>query len=388
MPPLSARVVTDIGNVDPTDWDGLEHDGDPFVSHGFLQALESSGSVCPESGWQPHHLALYEGGRLVAFAPTYLKAHSHGEFVFDWAWADAYQRYGHAYYPKLLTAVPYSPVPGPRLLVAAGHPDPAALRAALVSKAIETCEELNLSSWHCNFFSETDRTALRRDPLLARHDWQFHWFNAGYRSFDEFLASLRSKKRKNMRRDRRLVADAGIRLERRAGGELSEAERDFVYACYQQTFLEHGNHPALTADFFNRLSTTMPEAVMVALALREGRPIAMSWFLQGGGTLYGRYWGCIEQHAGLHFETAYHQGIEHCIERGLKVFQPGAQGEHKMSRGFVATQTRSAHLVRDPVFRRAIAAHLEREDDWLDQYREELEAHQPFRRDGTDRDRP
>lgn len=384
MTRITARIVTDFGTIDPGDWEALDRADNPFLSLAFLRALESSGSACPETGWQPHHLALYEDGQLVAFAPTYLKSHSHGEFVFDWAWADAYQRHGRPYYPKLLTAVPYSPVPGPRLLVRRGHADPEALRARLVQQQLATCEELDLSSWHCNFYAAADHAALQTPPLLGRHDWQYHWHNRGYESFDAFLAALRSKKRKNMRRDRRQVRAAGIRFERRAGDELSDAERDFVHACYEQTFLEHGNFPALTAAFFEQVATELPRAVLVVLAFRDRRPIAMSWFLHGGGRLYGRYWGSTESHPGLHFETAYHQGIEYCIEHGLSVFEPGAQGEHKLSRGFEATRTRSAHLVRDPLFRAAIAAHLEREAEWLERYRERLAVHHPFRQGGPE----
>ncbi len=378
----SARILTRLGSADPADWDALDHAGNPFVSLPFLRALEESGSACEDSGWQAHHLALYESERLVGLAPTYLKAHSHGEFVFDWAWADAYHRYGRRYYPKLLTAVPYSPVTGPRLLVRRDHPDRAGLRSRLVDHALNVCETQDLSGWHCNFHTTDDRAALQRDDLLPRGDWQFHWHNRGFASFDEFLGTLRSKKRKNMRRDRRLVREAGIRFEHRRGGELGPAERDFVYACYRQTFFEHGNHAALTPAFFDRLYRDMPDSVLVVLAYRERIPIAMSWFLQGGGILYGRYWGAMEHHPGLHFETAYHQGIEHCIEHGLTSFEPGAQGEHKLSRGFEATPTRSTHLIRDPVFREAIAAHLSTEADWLDRYRDRLEARQPFREPG------
>ena len=383
MAHCTASIVTDLAALAPDEWDRLDHGGNPFLAQPFLAALEQSGSVTPETGWQPHHLALHEAGELVAFAPTYIKSHSHGEFVFDWAWADAFQRYGRAWYPKLLTAIPYSPVTGPRLLVRRGHPDAEALRARLVDEALAVCEALGLSSWHCNFHVPQDALALRREPLLARHDWQFHWQNRQYASFDDFLAGLRSRKRKNMQRDRRLARDAGIGFEWRRGGELDDSERRFVYRCYRRTFLEYGNHPALTREFFDRVCDEMPQAVLVMLAIRDGRPIAMSWFLEGGGRLYGRYWGCIEQHPGLHFETAYHQGIEYCIANGLAAFEPGAQGEHKYSRGFEATQTNSAHFVRDPVFRAAIAVHLEHEAAWLHRYREGLEAHAPYRRAGS-----
>jgi len=222
---------------------------------------------------------------------------------------------------------------------------------------------------------------LQRDELLARKDCQFHWHNAGYPSFDAFLAELKSKKRKNIRRDRRLVESAGIRFERREGSEINPEELRFLFACYQQTFLEHGNHPALNEAFFRQLIATMPQSVVVILAYREEQPIAMSFFLKGGGRLYGRYWGALENHSGLHFETAYHQGIEYCIDQGLEVFEPGAQGEHKINRGFEPVETRSFHHIRDPVFRDAIARFLDQETDWVDRYQDQLQNRSPFRAD-------
>ncbi len=376
---VETRIVTDISIIGQRAWDELDHADNPFVSFAFLAALESSGSVSAATGWQAHHLAVYEDERLLAFAPSYLKSHSHGEFVFDWAWADAYQRHGRAYYPKLLTAVPYSPVPGPRLLVRRDDPRGPALRRRLVQLALAECERLQLSSWHCNFVLEADAAALGHEPLLARTDWQFHWANRDYESFDEFLAQLRSKKRKNIKRDRRLVLEAGVRFEYRAGTNLSQGELEFVNTCYQATFLEHGNHPALNPAFFARLVHDLPDNVLVVLALRGDAPIAMSFCMVGGGRLYGRYWGCLESVPGLHFETCYHQGIEYCIAHGIAVFEPGAQGEHKISRGFIPVATRSFHYVRDAVFRKAIADYLQKELAWMEHYRQQLENLEPFR---------
>ena len=377
----TARIVADISAIDRLDWQALDHLDNPFVSFGFLYALEASGSVNRASGWQPHHLCLFEDERLVACAPTYVKAHSHGEFVFDWAWAEAYQRYGKKYYPKLLTAVPYSPVSGPRLLVRRDHSRGTSLRRELVQLARSQCEALQLSSWHCNFIHESDVQALHDESLLARSDWQFHWFNQGYQCFDDFLATLRSKKRKNIRRDRRLVMESGVRFEHRTGAQLDPADLDFIYDCYRQTFFEHGNHPALSRSFFSCLADQIPQALLAILALRGDQAVAMSLFLVGGGRLYGRYWGCLEQIPGLHFETTYHQGIEYCIANGLDAFEPGAQGEHKISRGFTPVKTRSFHLVCDPVFHSAIADYLKKERQWLERYRQELTAHEPFRVD-------
>jgi predicted N-acyltransferase len=373
------------------DWSLLDRGQQPFLALEFLAALEESGAVHADSGWQAHHLALFEADELVAFAPTYLKFHSHGEFVFDFAWADAYQRHGLAYYPKLLTAVPYSPITGARLLVRQDHPHPEQLRAELIGLALQQCRQLQLSSWHCNFAAHEDLPSLQlsaaidtdQEGLLPRFDWQFHWQNQGFAGFGDFLATLRSKKRKNLLRDRRLVREAGIQFRRLKGHELSEPELDFVYACYQNTFLQHGNHPALTRGFFGLLVQRMPEAVLVVLAERAAKrdrePIAMAFFLQGGGRLYGRYWGCVEEVPGLHFETAYHQGIEHCIAEGLAVFEPGAQGEHKISRGFSPVKTHSFHYICDARFSNAIGRYLQQEAEWMADYRVRLEELLPFR---------
>ncbi|MEE8340277.1 MAG: GNAT family N-acetyltransferase [Xanthomonadales bacterium] len=375
------RIITDFSTIDERDWARLDHGDNPFLSYAFLNALEASTSISADSGWQPHHLGLYQGDDLVAFAPTYIKFHSHGEFVFDWAWASAYQRHGLPYYPKLLTAIPYSPVTGTRLLVKTGHPEAGLLRQALVDLAIGECNTRNLSTWHCNFCSDTDAAALDNEPLLARRDWQYHWFNQDYQCFDDFLSQLRSRKRKNIRRERRRVSESGIRFEWKCGTELSQRDHEFVYACYQSTFMAYGNHPALQAGFFRDIAKNMPGRVHVLLAMRDDQAIAMSFFLSGGGRLYGRYWGCMEEVPGLHFEAAYYQGIEYCITHGIRVFESGAQGQHKISRGFVPSQTRSFHLVRNEAFREAIAQYLTRENQGLDEYREQLAAHDPFRRD-------
>ncbi len=381
------RIITDLGQLKLADWALLDHGDSPFLALPFLQALQESGSANASTGWQAHHLAVFENDELVAFAPSYLKSHSHGEFVFDWSWADAYQRHGLPYYPKLLTAIPYSPITGPRLLVRRNHPQALQLRQQLVELALQQCRQMRLSSWHCNFVKADETPALHEKTacevaegrLLARCDWQFHWQNQGFKNFEEFLTTLRSKKRKNMLRDRRLVRDAGIRFQRLNGTELGVEQLEFIFACYQRTFLLHGNHPALNLEFFDRLLQRMPEAVMVVIAARDEQPVAMSFFLQGGGRLYGRYWGCLEDLPGLHFETAYHQGIEHCIETGLGVFEPGAQGEHKISRGFSPVRTSSFHHICDPRFSAAIEQYLQKEAEWMSDYGERLQDHLPFR---------
>ena len=348
---LSHRIIGDFNSLQASEWAGLDHADNPFLSYEFLSALEATGSIGPHAGWQPYHLAVYEDGVLAGFAPSYIKHNSHGEFVFDWAWADAYQRNGLAYYPKLLTGIPYSPVTGPRLLVRKGHPQPAAVRSALIQQACSLCAAGQFSSWHCNFVNPDDAAALAAQGLLERKDWQFHWSNNGYSDFDDFLANLRSRKRKNIRRERRQVRNAGIEVAWKGGSQLSAPELDFIYECYTDTFHNYGNYPA------------------------------MSVFLAGGGRLYGRYWGCVENIPALHFELAYYQGIEYCIQHGLDVFESGAQGEHKIGRGFAPSRTCSYHHIEHPVFRAAIAEHLQREERWLDSYGQQLDNRVPFRRD-------
>ena len=377
MPEL--RVLTSFSAIDPAQWRSLERSDNPFLDYAFLEGLEASGSIGPHAGWQPHHLALFEGDELLAFAPTYAKDNSHGEFVFDWAWADAYRRNGLAYYPKLLTGIPYTPVTGPRLLVRSDHPDAPMLRKTLAEFAVACCRERGFSTWHCNFAQEEDIAAVEGMELLHRGDWQFHWVNRGYPDFDAFLSDLRSRKRKNIRRERQRINEAGIRFEWRSGAELSEPELDFVHACYLNTFQNYGNYPALKRSFFEAIAARMNERFQVVIARQDDEAIAMAVFLCGGGRLYGRYWGCTREVPGLHFETAYYQGIEFCIANGIEVFESGAQGEHKIPRGFLPTRTRSAHHVEHPVFREAIADHLLREKAWLDEYREQLRAQDPFR---------
>jgi predicted N-acyltransferase len=378
---LTPRIVSNLASIDRRDWDRLNHEDNPFLSHAFLSGLETSGSIGAHSGWQPHHLALFEDEILVAFAPSYIKSNSHGEFVFDWAWADAYHRHRLPYYPKLLTAVPYSPVSGPRLLTLQGHPQDEDLRQRLIRFAMDECGRAGFSSWHCNFVSGADHGSLTNSALLSRSDWQFHWRNSGYSTFDDFLARLRSRKRKNIRRERRMVAEAGICFDWKTGREIDAEDISFIHRCYTGTFHAYGNHPALTEEFFTTIARQLKDRFLVSIAKRDGERLAMSLFLSGGGRLYGRYWGCVREIPGLHFEAAYYQGIDYCIRNGISVFESGAQGEHKVSRGFMPAKTRSWHYVGNEAFRDAIGIFLSRETDWLDEYRDELLRHDPYRQD-------
>ena len=374
---IEARFHDRIADIPAADWDALRPDGNPFVAHAFLHALEDSGCIRPAWGWQAHHLGLYEHGRLRAAAPLYLKGNSHGEFVFDWSWADAWERAGGDYYPKFLCAVPYSPVTGPRLL--AGRGAHAAQRRATLAAALrELTDRTGLSSAHVDFLRDED-TAAFDDAWLARSDWQFQWRNRdGWRDFQDFLGALTHKRRKAIRHERAQVANAGIECEFRNGGSLDDDAWRAVHHLYTHTFDEKGNTPTLTLDFFRHLGAAFPEHSHVAFAHRAGRIVAGALFLSSGDTLYGRYWGAHEEVPGLHFELCYYQGIDHCLRRGLHRFEPGAQGMHKLARGFLPTRTHSRHYIADARFRAVIRASLQREEALLDARGLELAAHSPF----------
>jgi predicted N-acyltransferase len=376
---------TRLADIPAAAWNALLPDDNPFVDHAFLSGLEEHGCIAPVQGWQPYHAALYDGERLVAAAPLYLKGNSHGEFVFDWSWASAYARHGLAYYPKLLCAVPYSPVTGPRLLVGNGA-GANALRERLIAGIRAEADRLGLSSVHLNFAAAADIPALTRSDWLPRYDWQFHWQNAGWRDFTEFLAALNHKKRKNIRQERARVERAGVRCEIRHGDELTDSEWDALHDFYLATFDDKGNFPALTLDFFRHLGRTMPRRVLGVLCRRDGVLIAGALLLRSSTTLYGRYWGCAEQIEGLHFEACYYQGIDYCLREGLRRFEPGAQGEHKLARGFLPTNTESFHWIADPSFRAAIAQALARERRLLQEYGEDLLAHSPYAHVARDSD--
>jgi predicted N-acyltransferase len=374
---FTARFHASLDEIDAPAWKALLPDDNPFVDHAFLSGLEHCGCVTARQGWQPYHLGIYDDDRLIAAAPLYLKGNSHGEFVFDWSWASAYARNGLDYYPKLLCAVPYSPVTGPRLLVGNGD-DADALRALLIATMKNEAKRLDISSAHLNFASARDTAAFARADWLPRFDWQFHWHNAGWRDFDDFLASLNHKKRKNIRQERARVAKAGIVCEIRHGDELTDREWRALHAFYLATFDDKGNFPALTLDFFRHLGRTMPRRVLGVLCRRGGEPIAGALLLRSATTLYGRYWGAIENVEGLHFEACYYQGIDYCLREKLATFEPGAQGEHKLARGFLPTRTDSFHWIADARFRAAIGDALEREREALLEYGEELLAHSPY----------
>lgn len=370
---LRHRFVAGLSEVDATAWDALRGGDDPFTSHAFLEGLERSGCVQADWGWAPHHLLIEDAaGALRAAAPCYLKTNSHGEFVFDHAWAEAYHRAGLAYFPKLLVGVPYTPVTGPRLLCG----NDARLRAELVGALQQFSGEHRLSSVHINFHHSGEAPG---GDWLSRSDLQFHWHNAGYAGFEDFLAALSAKKRKNLRQERAQVARAGIRLRRVHGGEASPDDIETVHRLYCRTFDQKGNHAAMSLAFFQHLARTQSRNLVLVLAERAGQILAMALCLRSSDTLYGRYWGCFEDVPGLHFECCYYQGIEYCIEQGLQRFEPGAQGEHKLARGFLPQITHSSHYLPMPAFRSAVAESLRHEVQWLQQYKDELLAHSPYR---------
>lgn len=378
------RLLTSLADVPAGQWDAL-HDGrNPFVSHAFLSGLEQHGCVRPDWGWTPRHLSLWEDGALVGAAPMYLKTNSHGEFVFDHAWAHAYARHGLDYFPKWLCAVPYSPVTGPRLLARVP-----AVRHALAQAMVAQCVALGLSSVHVNFHGALEDEAfdhvMDTDPdtphrWLARTDVQYHWHNdAGWRTFDDFLAALDHKHRKNIRQERRKVAEAGVRFRVVDGTGATGADLATMYRFYQRTFSDYGNHPALTLPFLQHLAEACPEALVIIFAEFQGQAVAGALCLRGGGTLYGRYWGGDATLPGLHFETCYYQGIEYCLREGLTRFEPGAQGEHKLARGFLPTLVRSRHWIAHPGFHDALGDWCHEETVAVLQHARRLTARSPFK---------
>lgn len=376
MPELILKRLPAIEAVAAAQWNALVDDDHPFLRHEFLHALEASGAVSRSTGWVPDHLTLWRGGALVGVMPHYQKFHSYGEYVFDWSWADAWEGAGGRYYPKGLTAIPFSPVPGPRLALADGV-DPLAAREALA----EAWEGGALSGWHLLFAAddEVDAWLAARPTLLVRHGVQFQWQDRGYGDFEGFLAALTAKRRKTIRRERRRVAEQGLSLHRLAGEAIGDRELEHFFRCYEITYLERGRHGYLNLDFFRRLHRTMPEALLLIQARLDGQPVAAALCLQGSRTLYGRYWGSEVLADCLHFEACYYQGIEHCLAHGLTCFDPGTQGEHKLTRGFAPRRLRSLHDIGDPRLREALVRFCDEERRHVDAYCRAAERALPFR---------
>lgn len=376
---IEVRSHASLAELPRDEWNALATDS-PFMRHEFLHALESTGCVGRNTGWEPCHASLWLDGDLVAAAPLYRKFHSWGEYVFDWAWADAFERAGGRYYPKLLCAVPFTPVSGPRLLC-----KNAELGARLLQTILQSARDARLSSFHCLFPAAADTALLREQKLLIRRGYQYHWHNNSYRDFAEFLGQLTHDKRKKIRQERRKVFDAGCRFIHKVGHDIGEADWAFFHRCYSLTYQQHRSTPYLSLDFFLRLGAEMPENLLLIVAESQGKPIACALDLFGAGTLYGRYWGTLEYIPGLHFETSYYQGMEFCIARGLNVFEGGAQGDHKLARGFLPVATHSAHWLAHAGLAHAVEEFLGREDRAIEHYLDELDG--PYRRDDTPADR-
>ncbi len=382
---IRVRLVQSIAEVPAHDWDACANPDkaayDPFVSHAFLLALEESGSVSPATGWGPHHLLLEDAqGALLGAMPLYLKGHSMGEFVFDHAWADAYERAGGSYYPKLLAAVPFTPVTGRRVLIRGGSLD---WRAdALIEAARELTATHDLSSLHLTFPTRAEWESGAGRGLLQRTGQQFHWFNEGYASFEDFLAALSSRKRKAVRRERREAVASGLSIEWLIGYQITEADWDSFLAFYMDTGQRKWGRPYLNRRFFSLIGAAMPERIALCLARREGRAIAGALNFIGGDALFGRYWGTLEHHNCLHFELCYYQAIELAIERRLGRVEAGAQGEHKLARGYIPSTTYSLHFMPDPAFARAVEQFLARERGWVECDNAQLMGMAPFKKTG------
>ena len=405
---IIARVLASLQDVDSGAWNTLLAQNShptPFLRYEYLAALHDSGSATPRTGWAPRFMTLWEGDTLVAACPLYLKSHSYGEYVFDWAWASAYEQHGVPYYPKAVIAVPFTPVPGTRLLA---RDDEA--RALLLRAVCQWCGDENISSVHMLFASDADTKVSEQQQLMLRRTVQFHWTNdapqadAGrYTSFDHFLSTLTQEKRKKIRQERRRVADAGVTFRWSRGADISTADWDFFYRCYERTYLEHGNPPYLTRDFFARMAAHMPDAWLLFVGERDGRPIASSLIAIGayessatgpndsdsrpesgyepssGLVAYGRYWGALERVDCLHFEACYYQPLQWCIAHGAVRFEGGAQGEHKMARALLPVQATSAHWLAHPAFAEAVQRFLEREGAGVENYLESLHQRLPFK---------
>ncbi|QDB99748.1 GNAT family N-acetyltransferase [Mesorhizobium sp. 8] len=383
----AVRAAAGIGAFTRDEWDNLGGTTrtsaagyNPFLSFAFLSALEESGCAVQRTGWQAHHLRLESGdGRLLGALPCYAKSHSQGEYVFDHGWADAFERAGGSYYPKLQCSVPFTPVTGPRLLVSHGE-DEASVKAGLAAALKAVTDRLGVSSAHITFLPESDMPALEQADFLHRTDKQFHFFNEGFASYDDFLATLASRKRKALKKERREALAGGIAIERLTGKAITERAWDDFFAFYMDTGGRKWGRPYLNRKFFSLIGERMADDILLVMAKRDGRYIAGAINFIGSDALYGRNWGCIEDHPFLHFEVCYHQAIDFAIERGLKVVEAGAQGEHKLARGYRPVTMHSAHYIAHPGLRRAVADYLRRERSEVAAMSDYLDEHTPFRK--------
>ncbi len=371
------KILDSLINISPPDWDGLTEDN-PTICHAYLQSMIDAGCTTAKSGWLPQFLTVWrdiDGQQsLCGAVALYVKSHSYGEYVFDWAWAEAYQRHGLEYYPKLLAAVPFTPCSGGRLLARTS-----ADKKILVDGLLNLAGQSDVSSLHVLFPNAEDHQLLADAGMMPRTSIQFHWQNAGYTHFDDFLATMSHDKRKKVKQERRKVSEAGITFRRLVGNEITSADWDFFVGCYNHTYQAHFSTPYLNRKFFGLIGERMPDNILLIVAEREGQPVASALNLFSEHTLYGRYWGALEFHSGLHFETCYYQALEFCIERGVQVFEGGAQGEHKLARGFLPVKCHSAHWLKHPQFARAVEDFLRRESGGIERHVNELSESSPFK---------
>jgi len=382
--PLAIRDDVGVGAVCAAAWNELAP-GQPLLSHAFFDALHASGCAAPRTGWRPCFFTAWEGDRLVGALPLYDKAHSFGEYVFDWAWADAYRRHGLPYYPKLVAAIPFTPAPGPRLMAGAGAAAAPLLAAALRRLHAPEPRRPAPSSLHLLFITPHEARLCAEAGMLIRHGVQFHWSNPGYRDFGDYLGAFSHDRRKKIKQERRKLAAAGVEFERRSGAEITADDWAYFHRCYENTYRAHRSTPYLSLGFFRQIGATMPESLLLVVGRRRGFRVCAALYFHGGGTLWGRYWGATEAIAGLHFETCYYQAIEFCIARGIARFEGGAQGLHKLARGLLAVPTYSAHAVADPEFARAIELFCARERSEVARALDEFELAAPIRRPDGER---
>lgn len=375
---LTVRHHEGLSDIPAPDWNRLNTENNPFLRHEFLHGLETTNCLEPE-GWYPRHITVENKDHLVAALPLYLRTNSYGEFVFDWAWADAYERAGGTYYPKLVSAIPFTPVRGQRLLLCPSFGQSEELKKILTRHLLETAEAANISSFHCLFPNQNDADAFSAESLLLRKGFQFHWRNNNYENFTEFLDSLSSKKRKQIKRERKLALKSGVKIEVLHGSEISSAMWETFYQFYCSTFYQRWGNPRLTLDFFKLLSQKMPESTLLIMARQEDKYIAGAYAMLDSNTLYGRHWGCNTHIPYLHFELCYYQTIEYCIQNKLQSVDAGVQGEHKLSRGFDPVPTYSCHWIKHQGFRESIRDFLEHESREIDAYVKNMNAHLPYK---------
>jgi len=371
---MQIEIANSFAQIEPTEWNALT-DGSPVLNHHLFSAMEATGCIGADSGWQPYPIVVKEEGRVVGVSPLFLKSHSYGEYVFDWSWADAYERNGIPYYPKLLTAIPFTPVSGSRLM--STKPE---IRLLMSQVIVQQMQEHGLSSAHILFTDDLDSELLRQQGWLERAGVQFRWQNEKFADFDDFLSRLAHDKRKKIHQERRKITEAGIMVRRLQGMEISEADWDFFYICYRNTYHQHHSSPYLNRDFFTEIGHRLKDHILLIIAERNGQPIATAFNFYDAHSLFGRYWGAIEYIPGLHFELCYYQAQEFCIAQGIQYFEGGAQGEHKLARGFLPRATHSFHQIAHPEFDRAIRDFVSREAGQMEIYHHELEERAPFKK--------